>query len=93
MGNRDGLRWAGPQRQLAAEDFFDPTICLPSLPIEQCHGTPGFVALTLRSALRLSRQLYMTGSIDNITNDSYRFHGSGVDGSGVGVNVAVEATY
>jgi len=87
------LRWAGPQRQLAAEDFFDPTICLPSLPIEQCHGTPGFVALTLRSALRLSRQLYMTGSIDNITNDSYRFHGSGVDGSGVGVNVAVEATY
>lgn len=87
------VRWAGPQRQVALEDKFDPTICLPSLPMDACRGTPGFVVLSLRSALRLSRQIYMTGVIDNITNDSYRFHGSGVDGPGVGVHVAVEANY
>jgi hypothetical protein len=87
------LRWAGPQRRLAVEDQYDPTICLPAVPMGACNGTPGLLVLTLRSALRLSRQIYMTGAIDNITNDSYRFHGSGVDGPGVGVHVAVEANY
>jgi outer membrane receptor protein involved in Fe transport len=85
------LRWAGPQRRLAAEDLFDPTICPPAIPT--CSGTPSFAILSVRAALRLSRQIYMTGVIDNITNDSYRFHGSGVDGPGVGLHVAVEATY
>jgi hemoglobin/transferrin/lactoferrin receptor protein len=87
------LRWAGPQRRLAAEDLFDPTICLPALPMGACSGTPGFLVLSLRSALRLSSQIHMTGVIENITNDSYRFHGSAVDGPGVGVHVAVEANY
>lgn len=87
------LRWSGPQRRLAAEDLFDPTICLPALPMGACNGTPGFLVLSLRSALRLSSQIHMTGVIENITNDSYRFHGSAVDGPGVGVHVAVEANY
>jgi hypothetical protein len=87
------LRWAGPQRRLGAEDLFDPTICLPALPAGTCNGTPGFLVISVRSALRLSRQIYLTGTFDNITNDSYRFHGSGVDGPGIGVHLALEASY
>lgn len=87
------LRWAGPQRRLAAEDLFDSTICLPALPMGACNGTPGFLVLSLRSALRLSSQIHMTGTIENITNDSYRFHGSAIDGPGLGVHVAIEANY
>lgn len=87
------LRWAGPQRRLAPEDLFDPTICLPAVPTSACNGTPGYLVLSLRSVLRLSRQIYLSGVIDNITNDSYRFHGSGVDGPGLGVHLAVEGKY
>ncbi len=87
------LRWAGPQRRLAPEDLLDSTVCLPNLPPGMCNGTAGFFVLSLRSALELKRQIHLTGVLDNITNNSYRFHGSGVDGSGVGVHVAVEATY
>jgi hypothetical protein len=58
-----------------------------------CNGTQGFFVLSLRSALRLSRQIYMTGVLDNITNDSYRFHGSAMDGPGFGAHVAIEASY
>lgn len=84
------LRWAGPQRQLAAEDQWDPTICALGGP---CNGTPGFYLLSLRSALRLSRQIQLTAAVDNISNESYRFHGSGVDGPGIGARLGLDANY
>jgi outer membrane receptor protein involved in Fe transport len=87
------VRWAGPQRQLAAEDLWDPTIC-PALPgVGLCSGTPGFLLLSVRSALRLSRQIQLTAAIDNITNESYRFHGSGIDGAGIGARLGLDANY
>lgn len=87
------VRWAGPQRQLAAEDLWDPTIC-PTVPnMSLCAGTPGFWLLSLRSALRLSRQIQLTAAIDNITNESYRFHGSGIDGAGIGARLGLDANY
>ena len=84
------MRWAGPQRRLSAEDLFDPTICLAST---RCGGTPGFVMVSLRSALRLSRQIQLTAAIDNITNESYRFHGSGLNGPGIGARLGLDANY
>ena len=87
------VRWAGPQRQLAGEDLWDPTIC-PTAPVMAgCSGTPGFLLLSLRSALRLSRQIQLTAAVDNITNESYRFHGSGVDGAGIGARLGLDANY
>lgn len=84
------LRWAGPQRLLAPEDLWDPTICALGGP---CSGTPGFYLLSVRSALRLSRQIQLTAAIDNISNESYRFHGSGVDGPGIGARLGLDANY
>lgn len=87
------MRWGGPQRRLAPEDLFDPTICLPAVPAGSCTGTPGYLVLSVRSVLQLTRQIYLSGVFDNLTNDSYRFHGSGVDGPGLGVHLAVEGNY
>lgn len=87
------VRWAGPQRQLATEDLWDPTICPTTPSIAFCNGTPGFMLLSLRSALRLSRQIQLTAAIDNITNESYRFHGSGIDGAGIGARLGLDANY
>ncbi len=84
------FRWAGPQRLLAVEDAWDPTICPLGGP---CSGTPGFYVLSLRSALRLSRQIQLSAAIDNISNESYRFHGSGVDGPGIGARLGLDANY
>ena len=87
------VRWAGPQRLMAAEDLWDPTLCPTAPNTLLCSGTPGFLLVSLRSALRLSRQIQLTAAIDNITNESYRFHGSGIDGAGIGARLGLDANY
>ena len=46
----------------------------------ECDGSPWFVATYLRTSLRLSRQIYLSALLENLTNDTYRIHGSGVPG-------------
>lgn len=85
------VTWAGPQPRLAVQDAYDPTVCVPGAP--PCNGSRGFLVVALRGSLRLTDQLHVSGAIDNVVNDSYRYHGSGVDGPGVGANVALEGIY
>jgi hemoglobin/transferrin/lactoferrin receptor protein len=85
------VTWAGPQPRLAVQDAFDPTVCVPGA--LSCRGSLGFLVVALRGSLRLNDQLHVSGAIDNVVNDSYRYHGSGVDGAGVGANVALEGIY
>ena len=85
------LRWAAPQNRLAAQDRLDPTVCAASL--QTCNGTPGYLIVSLRSSLRLARQMYLSGTIENITNEGYRLHGSGISSAGLGANIGLEANY
>ncbi|MCS6915617.1 MAG: TonB-dependent receptor [Myxococcales bacterium] len=85
------VRWAGAQDRLGQADLDDPRICVPGAP--RCEGTPGFAVLSLRGAARLSRMIYVTAAVENLTNASYRYHGSGIDGPGLGASVSLEANY
>lgn len=76
------------QRRLASQDRLDPTIC-PTGPT-LCDGSPWFVMTYLRGSLRLSRQIYLSGVLENLSNDTYRIYGSGVPGPGLGAHLALE---
>ncbi len=83
-----GARAAASQRRLASQDKLDATIC--PLGMAQCDGSPWFVATYLRTSLRLSRQIYLSALLENLTNDTYRIHGSGVPGPGLGAHLTLE---
>ena len=83
-----GMRWAAPQDRLNSADLGDQRIC-PNGP-NRCDGTPGHVVLTLRGAAQLAKPLRLTLAVENFTNETYRVHGSGVDGAGVSAIVGME---
>lgn len=88
------LRWAAPQDRLGQADLDDPRVCPPIRPAGvSCPGTPGFAVVSIRAAARLSRNIYVTGAVENLTNTSYRYHGSGIDGPGLGASLSLELTY
>ncbi len=83
-----GARASMSQRRLASQDRLDPTIC--PLGAAACDGSPWFVVTYLRGSLRLSRQIYLSGILENLTNDTYRIHGSGIPGPGLGAHLTLE---
>jgi len=83
-----GLRWADRQDRLATGDRSDRRIC-PDGP-EGCRGTPGYAVVTLRGAARLHDYLRLTLAVENLTNETYRIHGSGVDGAGLSAVLGME---
>lgn len=83
-----GARASMSQRRLASQDRLDPTIC--PLGAANCDGSPWFVVTYLRGSLRLSRQIYLSGILENLTNETYRIHGSGIPGPGVGAHLTLE---
>ena len=85
------VRWAAAQGRLSAQDLYDSTICLPNQ--ITCTQTPGYLVVSARTAARLSRRIYMTAALENVTNATYRLHGSGLVGPGLGANVSFEGNY
>ncbi len=83
-----GLRWSAPQDRLNTRDLGDRRIC--PLGPANCEGTPGYAVLTLRGAAELVKPLRLTLAVENFTNQTYRVHGSGVDGAGVSAMVGME---
>jgi len=83
-----GARAATSQRRLSSQDRLDPTIC--PLGGAVCDGSPWFVVTYLRGSLRLSRQIYLSGILENLTNETYRVHGSGLPGPGLGAHLTLE---
>lgn len=83
-----GARLAASQARLSEQDRFDVTIC-PLGPVD-CRGTGGYVVTYLRAALRLSRQMYLSGQFENLAGETYRVHGSGIPGPGLGAHIALE---
>lgn len=85
------LRWAAPQTRLSSQDLYDSTICLPTQ--LSCTQTPGYLIVSARASLRLSRRMYLSAALENVTNATYRLHGSGILGPGLGGNVSFEGNY
>ena len=69
--------FASAQARLAPGDLTD--VRIPP------GGTPGFLTLNARAGFRLNRALELTLGLENITNQTYRTHGSGVDAEGTNV--------
>jgi hemoglobin/transferrin/lactoferrin receptor protein len=74
--------FASRQTRLAPGDLTDVRI--------PAGGTPGFVTLNLRSALKIRAALQATLGLENMTNRSYRTHGSGIDAAGVNVVFGID---
>jgi outer membrane receptor protein involved in Fe transport len=70
------LRWSARQDRLAPIDYQDDRIC-PDGP-DRCDGTPGYAVIGLAGGLRLSRHATVVIRLENLTNEAYRLHGSGV---------------
>jgi outer membrane receptor protein involved in Fe transport len=83
-----GARAAASQRQLSSQDRLDATVC--PLGATLCDGSPWFVMTYVRGSLRLSRQIYLSGTLENLTNETYRVHGSGIPGPGLGAHLTLE---
>jgi hemoglobin/transferrin/lactoferrin receptor protein len=66
--------FAGIQDRLAPGDLTDPRI-----PV---GGTPGFATFDLSSGIELNGVGTISLALENLTDASYRLHGSGIDGPG-----------
>ncbi len=53
-------------------------------------GTPGYVVFNLGAGWKFSNNLTMTLTLENITNEDYRVHGSGVNNAGFGAIVGLD---
>jgi hemoglobin/transferrin/lactoferrin receptor protein len=74
--------FASRQTRLAPGDLTD--IRIPA------GGTPGFLTLNARGGLKVNHALEMTLGLENITNRTYRTHGSGVDAPGTNVVFGID---
>jgi hemoglobin/transferrin/lactoferrin receptor protein len=69
-----GVRFAARQDRLAAGDRADHRIA--------AGGTPGWTVITINAGHRLSGRVDLVGGIQNLLDEPYRTHGSGIDGAG-----------
>jgi len=98
MTGQVGLRWDAPeddvwvegvltladeQDDLSTRDMADTSRIPPG-------GTPGYGVLSLRSGWRVNDNLTLTAVIDNITDEDYRVHGSGINEPGINFIFGVE---
>ncbi len=56
-------------------------------------GTPGYAVLSLRGGVRLSDASDLTVSVENVTDEDYRIHGSGLNEAGRNVVVALDVRF
>lgn len=77
--------FASRQARLAPGDLTDVRI--------PAGGTPGFVTLNARGGVKINETLHATLGLENITNRSYRTHGSGIDSAGTNVILGVDWSY
>jgi hemoglobin/transferrin/lactoferrin receptor protein len=86
-----GLRWDSPSRRywvegnvlmadrqdrLSASDRSDTQRIPPG-------GTPGYTVVTVRSGWRVTDAFTVTAAVENVSDEAYRIHGSGMNEPGV----------
>jgi len=79
---RCSLNWALEQDRLSPQDLADPRI--------DPEGTDGWITLDLDCAGPIDRELSWTLGVHNLLDESYRVHGSGIDGPGVGLYASIQ---
>ncbi|MFH1808233.1 MAG: TonB-dependent receptor [Pseudomonadota bacterium] len=77
--------WALTQDRLSARDRSDPRIAE--------GGTPGFFVLGLFASYRILQAVRLSARLHNLFDQSYRVHGSGLDGPGVEGRVRLELAF
>lgn len=79
------VRAASAQDRLSPEDVSD--VRIPE------GGTPGWWTWHIRAGVTAYERFSLRLSVDNILNEPYKIHGSGVYGPGIGVRVTGELLY
>lgn len=85
-----GIRWAALDGDLRVELLAVGAAKQDNLPLRDQldterippRGTPGYVIGTLRGAWRIHDSLTVTAGLENFTDEAYRVHGSGINGTG-----------
>ena len=72
--------------ELSADDARDTQRIPPG-------GTPGYAVLTLRGGIDLLEDLALTVALENVTDEDYRIHGSGVNEPGRNLVVQADWTF
>ncbi len=98
---RVSLRWDAPDRrfwveglatlaetqdELSSRDISDTQRIPPG-------GTPGYAVYTLRGGWRADHGLTVTAALENLTDEDYRIHGSGVNEPGINFILGVEVRF
>jgi len=96
-----GLRWDAPERDkwlegvvtiagsqddLSTRDAGDTQRIPPG-------GTPGYTVVSLRGGWEIEGGVTINAALENITDENYRIHGSGVNEPGINLIVGVELTF
>jgi hemoglobin/transferrin/lactoferrin receptor protein len=91
--SQDGEVWAeavctiaGSADKLSTQDKGDTQRIPPG-------GTPGYQVIDLRGGWQATDQLQVWASLENLTNEAYRIHGSGVNEPGINFILACEYTF
>lgn len=101
MTGQIGLRWDAPKRDVWLEGVLtiaDRQDDLSTRDIADTQrippgGTPGYAVLSLRGGWQVSSNFTLTGAIENVTDENYRIHGSGVNEPGINFILGVEFTF
>lgn len=75
------LRWSARQDRLSPGDLRDGRIC-PDGP-DSCEGTPGFAIMSVAAGVRIGPHMDVTLRVENLSNEPYKYHGSGVYSPGL----------
>lgn len=78
------VRFAAKQDRLASGDIADYRI--------PAGGTPGWTVLNVNAGVRVRPGLELVGALQNLSDEPYRTHGSGIDGVGRSAWVGLTAT-
>ena len=57
------------------------------------NGTPSFFLVTLRGGYQVNDHLILTVGVENLLNQAYRYHGSGSNEPGLGVNLGATVKF
>ena len=92
-----GIRWEAPNRKCWAEGVFSFAARQSRLSTRDENdtqrippgGTPGYTVVSLRGGVEVNENVTLTAAVENLTNEDYRIHGSGVNEPGTNVVIGM----
>lgn len=96
-----GLRWDSPDENVWCEalltlaDEQDKLTTADEADTQRIPpgGTPGYGVLTLRGGWHVTHNLLLSAAIENVTDENYRIHGSGLNEPGINFIFGIEYTF